>query len=616
MSISEESLKPQFVGTAERTLQRPSPLIDLAVFLAAILGHLPAFGAWWNRDDWAFLAQSAGLVEPAGGFPARFFSQLVYWDLTWPLLGTRTDGHAALRLLIFALCAVLVTRIAARAGLQKFPRLAAGLIVAASPLAFTPLYWASGIQELLATFFALAAVERWLGGSRKNMLMAVALALLSIFSKESGLGLGLLFLVMLFVGIGPRREDRAFAWAMCFILLILSVIEGTLLMQQFPTGPGETMAMGGLSQIAVNLGTMGWWMLSPGPLLARDLLWPQTAAGAMLFLLWASWAWTRFRRRDHLPLLTLVAALLSIAAALPLVNQLQPFFGLTAVCAGSLALASLLPTRWKVSPLILVGLSLLAAVWGYFSFETRLNLRDEEGLPADLLVRSTSLSWQMCRMLPQLPLQRDKDQSKAITILQIPTSAFQIEMADKLGERWVTSSALHDALGGNLGPRLVLGNETRVDWVNALFTNPPEALVLCENGTDFKHWGNTGNAALYAALTDIGMGNFARARKHMVRGAGMNDETMSFAYDPSQMIIPQDAVLARKEEFIDWTVSLLGPDHSTREVGGMQDLFFNLLSVCTGQSVEELSQGSTLLIKEKKLEKDEGAMAPRENQSE
>ncbi len=599
MNISADNLTPKFTGTAEKAHQRPSLMVDLTVFLAALLGHLPALGAWWNGDDWSLLARAAHLVETSGGFPARFVSRQLYWDLTWPLFGTNADPHTVIRLLVYGLCAVLVTRIAARMGLGTLPRLVAGLMVASTPLVFTPLYWAAGIQELLGAVFALAAVERWLAGSRRDILLASALALLSIFSKESGLGLPLLLLVMLFVGVGPGIKDRAFAWGICLLLFFFSVVEGVLVFQHFPTGPEELFAMGGPVRFITNLGTMGWWMLSPGPLLADDLLWPQMAAGAMLFLLWGAWALTRFRQENRLPLLTLLAAFFSIAPALPLESGMHPYMGLLGVCAGSLALASMIPNRWNSSPVLLVGLGLLAAAWGFFSMETRLNLRNDSGIPADPLVRATSLSWQTCRMLPQLPLQRGADQRRAVTFLQVPMSNHQIEMADRLGERWVADSQFQEALGGVLGPRLILGEDTRVDWVNALFTNPHEALVLCETGTSFKHWGSTGNAALYAALADIGMGRFERGRQHLVRSASLNDETMAFTYDPSQMIISGELVLARKEEFIDWTVGLLGPRHSVQEVGGLQDLFFNLLSACTGQSIEELSKDSTLILEEK-----------------
>jgi len=599
LNITEESLTPRFVGSEEKASQPSFTVVELSVFLAAILGHLPALGAWWNQDDWGLLGRAAGLLESDGSFPARFISQNLYWDLAWPLFGTHADPHTWLRLVLHGLCAVLVTRIAARAGLGQLPRLVSGLLVAATPLVFTPLYWAAGVQELLGAVFALAAVERFLTGSRKGILLAGLFAVLSILSKEAGLGLPILFVIMLFVGVGPQLKDRAFAWGICFLLFLVSVFEGVLVFQHFATGPGDPYALGGLSVFVNNLGTMGWWMLSPGPLLAETLLWPQAAGGAMLFVLWTVWGVSKYQQGRLLPLLTLVAGLGSILPALPLTHQLHPYLGYLGICAGAVALASLVPTRWKASPLMLVGLSLLATAWGFFSMETRLNQRDESGLPADPVVRATSLSWQISRMLPQLPLNRTKNNQQAVTFLQIPTTGHQMEMADRLGERWVSGTGMFESIGGTVGPRLILGKDVRVDWVNALFTNPRDALVLCEMGPDFRHWGNTGNAALYAALADVGMGRFERARKHLIRAADLNDETMVFAFDPSQMAVSVDLVLARKVEFIDWTLSILGPEHPAQEVGGLQDLFFNLLSACTGQSVEELTAGSTVIIKEK-----------------
>ncbi len=599
MNISEESLTPHFLGTEEKPDLPSFSTIELSVFLAAVLGHMPAFGAWWNLDDWGLLGRAAGLLESQSSFPARFFSQNLYWDLTWPLFGTHADPHTWLRLVLHGLCAVLVTRIAARAGLRSLPRLVAGLLVAATPLVFTPLYWAAGVQELLGAVFALAAVERFLAGERRDLVLAFLWAVLSMLSKEAGLGLPILFVIMLFVGVGPQLKDRLFAWGLCFLLFLVAVLEGTLVFQHFATGPGDPYALGGLAIVANNLGTMGWWMLSPGPLLADTLLWPQAAGGAMLFVLWAVWGISKFQQGRMLPLLTLVAGLGSILPSMPLQHQLHPYLGYLGICAGAVALSSLIPARWKASPLLVVGLAVLAAAWGYFSMETRLNQRDESGLPADPVVRATSLSWQISRMLPQLPLDRAAGNQRAVTFLQIPTTGQQMEMADRLGERWVAGTPMHESIGGTIGPRLILGKTTRVDWVNALFTNPSDALVLCELGPDFRHWGNTGNAALYAALADVGMGRFERARKHLIRGADLNDETMAFAFDPSQVAVSVDLVLARKEDFIDWTLSILGPEHPAHEVGGLQELFINLLSAVSGQSVEELTEGSTLIIKEK-----------------
>lgn len=598
VNITEESLTPRFVGTAEAAAARPSRLVDLIVAAAAVLGRLPALGAWWNQDDWGLLGRAAGLVPGADFWPARILSQKWYWDLTWPWLGTQADAHAVIRIMLHAGAAVLLTRIAARAGLGSLGRLVAGLIFVATPLAFTPLYWAAGIQELLGVILALAAVERWLAGTRRDLLLAAGLAAFSLLAKEAGLGLPVFFVIMLFVGVGPRLEDRAFGWGLCMLLMPLAVFEGVLLLNHFGTGAGEAYAMGGPLQVGANLGRMGWWLVSPGPLLSSALNPVQATAGAMVFVLWGLWGVVRYQQGRRLPLLTFLAALITLAPALPLERQLHPYLGLAALSAGALALGSVIPTRYRPGPVWLVGLGVLAAAWAFLGMEVRLKQRDAQGLPADPVVRATALSWETCRMLPQLPLEQDSP----LVFLQIPMSRTQMEMARQLGPRWVAGTYLHESLGGSIGPRLILGPERSVTWVNALFETPGDALVLCEVGPGFKHWGRTPNAALYAALADVGSGNFPRARRHLVLGATLVEKTLAFAFDPDQMAVRTDVVLARKEEFIDWTAGLLDGQASVQEVGGLQDLFLNLLSTATGQSRAELEAGSTSLVEKKKIQ--------------
>jgi hypothetical protein len=68
-----------------------------------------------------------------------------------------------------------------------------------------------------------------------------------------------------------------------------------------------------------------------------------------------------------------------------------------------------------------------------------------------------------------------------------------------------------------------------------------------------------------------------------------------FIYDEGQMIIPFKMVMDNKERFVDWTVQQLGQGASLHEIGGVQDMFYNLLSSCTGRSVGDLTAGSTIL---------------------
>lgn len=604
--------QPAAETTPATTASPAGWLPEIAAFIAAFIGHLPALGAWWALDDWGQLARSAGLDtgEALSGMPARWLSQHLYWDLTWPLFGLNSDAHAVIRLVLHGVAAVLVVRIAKRAGLGSLSRLLAGLVFAASPLAFTPLYWASGIQELLAAVFALAAVNCWLGGTvggRSRLAWATILAVLSILSKESGLGLPLLFLVFVWLRIGARIEDKAFAWAMIMLLLPVALAEGVLVTNHFATASGEAYATGGLTVILNNLGASGLWLVSPGPILTSRLVGWTPVAGGLVFVVWSVWGVVSWRRwGSATALLALVAALLIVAPALPLRTRLVPYLAyLAAAPVGLLfgTISSQLPFRGPARLSQLPGLALMTLValgWGFFGMEARLDNRLKLGLVADPVARGTALSWQACQTMRNLQ-QRAVNSTGPdtllthLTLLQPVVENEALDQAEAFGERWTQPSDMYQALGGTLGPRLILGPDVQVNWANGLTTASSQAIVLCETATGFRTWGNTINALFYEALTDIGLGHFGRARAHLVRAAALGDKQFMFIFDAGQMIIPLQMVLDQKVAFVDWTLSLLDGSASQMEVGGLQDLFFNLLSSATGRSLEDLTAGSHLV---------------------
>lgn len=578
-------------------------LVEGAVFLAAVLGRLPALGAWWNLDDWGQLGRAAGLggLDGAAGVPARWLSQHFYWTVTWPLFGLDADAHAVIRLILHGLCAVLVARIGRRAGLADFPRLVAGLLFAASPLAFTPLYWASGIQELLGAFFALVAVERWLAGdsdpagSRRNLTVAFFAAVLSMLSKEAGLGLPLLFLAFMWAGIGVRLKDKAFAWALVMFLLLAAVSEGVLVYEHFAPDQGGAYALGDVGNSVINIGVFGWWLMSPGPILASHLKVSMGVAGGALWLLWAIWGWIRWRHGQKLPGLALLGSLLAVGPAIPLYSHLNPYLAYLAAAGVALTLGSLLPVRWRPRPVLLMVLVVATIAWGLVGMRVRLSNRTDLGLVADPVARATSLSWQACRTMVGLQEASASDPFRYLTLMQPPIEKEQAALAGRMGEVWVHPSETYNALHGEVGPRLVLGPAVEVTWANGLVTSPPAAMVFCETATGFKVWGRTGNALLYAALTDVGLGHFDRAVRHLARASQLSDESVAFLFDEGQMVIPLQMVVDRKEAFTDWTLGRVHEGSTPLEIGGLQDMFFNLLSICTGRSVEELTAGSRVL---------------------
>ena len=587
----------------ESARKYPPFLVETAVFIAAMLGRMPAMGAWWNADDWGQLGRSAGMPGLASGIglPARWLSQHFYWDVTWPLFGLHSDPHSLIRLVLHGLSAVLITRIGARAGLSHAARMLAGLLFAASPLAFTPLYWASGIQELLAAFFALLAVERWLAAgedgphSRRKLLLACVAAILSMLSKEAGLGLPILFLAMLWLGIGVRLENKAFAWAMVMFMLAAAVAEGVLVMNHFAADSTGTYATGDLESVILNLFVYGWWLISPGPILASKLMWIRLIPGGLVFVVWLVWGIFQWRKGRKLALLSLFAALIALGPVLVLNNRFVPYLAYLAAAAGSLALVSVVPARWSPRYPILVVLAIAATIWGFTGMQIRLANRSDLGLIADPVVRATSLSWQACRTMSQLMATPNEGRPKFLTVFQQPVSPASAAQAERLGERWVNHNDLYNSLHGTTGPELIFGPDVSILWANGLTTNPPEALVLSETAFGVKVWGRTWNALLYAALTDIGLGHFQRARRHLVKAAALNEELVMFIFDEGQMVLPLNMVLDNREEFVDWTVSQLGHGASPHEVGGVQEMFFNLLSSCTGRTIGDLTSGSHLI---------------------
>jgi hypothetical protein len=185
-----------------------------------------------------------------------------------------------------------------------------------------------------------------------------------------------------------------------------------------------------------------------------------------------------------------------------------------------------------------------------------------------------------------------------LTLLQPVVEARAAREAERLGERWVDPSLIHHVLQGTLGPRLVLGEDVTVAWANGLITNPPDALVLAESGTGFRPWGRTWNALLYAALTDAGLGHYPRVWDNLVRAGELSDETVMFVFDEGQMVVPLSLALENKEEFVDWTLQRLGVDARPAVVGGVQEMFFNLLSSASGIPVAQLTVGSELIVGE------------------
>ncbi len=549
---------------------------SLAAALAAMLSRLPALGAWWNQDDWGLLARAAGLIDDPGA-PARWLSRGLYWQAMWPLAGLDPAPYAVSRILLHALAAAGTARLAARLGLTTLQQWAAGMIMAASPLAFGPLYWAAGVQDLLAVCCLVWALERWRRGGAAGVAMAVVLGAVALAAKEVVAGLPLLLLMMGTGDAAERRPPRAWSLAAIAVVALAALAALAAALDVFGTGAGQPYALGSAASSLGRLLVYGWWLMLPGPVFHPQPHGLMAAAGALMWLAWAVWAVTSWRSGARVPGLALAGALLMLLPLLPLARHLSPDLAYPVEPFGCLALAALIPARWRPRGVALAVMTAAALAWGYGGMQARLHLRGDDGLHADPVVRRTAVSWQACRELEHLPLPAD-----GLVMVQPPLTETTAAMAADLGEGWVTGSTLYHALEGSLGPRLVLGPDVPVVWANGLRRTPRDALVLLDAGARFKPWGPTRQALLNQVLTDVGAGLFDRARLHLLRASLLAGDSLALVFDPDVLPVPMTSVLANAESFLDHLAAGRGRGRSPQEIAGLQENFRSLLAVCTG----------------------------------
>lgn len=549
-------------------------MVSLLAFLVAVASRWAVLDSWWCLDDWGQLARAAGLLERETILPARWLSQDLWWTLTWPIMGLNALGHTVLRLVLHGFAAVLVARIARQATARTRVGLLAGVFFAATPIAFTILYWASGIQELLAGVLVLAAVERWGFAGRPGRIWWTALfGIGSIFAKESGFGLPILLALHLWwqgrAACGGAWTQR---WLVVVVLLVAVGVESHAVLSSFATGPDDPYRLGGPLVILGNLGIFGWWLGTPGPVFSSRLTWTIAGTGALLFIAWGVWGGYRWRRGRPLTLTALIAAVLSLGPALALVQQTHPYLAYVAAAALSIALADLVPTRWLRSNRLLVGVTVLVTGLGAFNTAHRLAAQDEHGRPADPVVRAAQLSRRAARAISGQIDTSPGAVPPQLILLQLPLRREEVALAAAKGDRHVTATAQYNALGGTLGPRLLAGPGADVIWANSLLRAPPAARILCETGGGFEAWGDTWHALLYATLFDIVMGHFERARQELRRAVSWNGRLELFIYEPGRFAVSSQFLVQRVQAFDSWLNEMQGGPDANAELAPQVDL--------------------------------------------
>jgi hypothetical protein len=180
----------------------------------AFRGALPYFFA---QDDFAGLARSAGLL-PRLASPWRYLSGQVYFDAMRAIAGLSPFPYHLASLIAHLGCVALLFVFLSR----RFGTAAAWVgatFFATHPALFTAVYSISGIGEILALLFGLAALLV-AEGSESRRSLTVPLFALSLLCKES---MVLLPFAVWLLSPGARRGASMVAALMVVSLLYLGV---------------------------------------------------------------------------------------------------------------------------------------------------------------------------------------------------------------------------------------------------------------------------------------------------------------------------------------------------------------------------------------------------------
>ncbi len=284
-------------------------------FLIALFLYWPSLRVYFCLDDLQFLLRACGIDEFPGTFK-RIVSTKFFFQAGWHLFGTAPQYYHLAILLLHAANAWLVYLVSRRAGAGERAGVFGALLFLMAPVAFTPMHWISGIQEVSMTFFALIAACFYLRPGNISMAFSLIAALLSLLCKETSLFLvpGLAF----FFPTSPRRR-WLFGLGGIVIALIFLAKSGGLIPR--PAGDPYETAFG--TNIFWNVLTYSGWMARFWDYFPDRI--PQYQSGLALWgsilplaLMLVAWRYRSSRRAMGK---TLILFFLFLAPVLPLIRH-------------------------------------------------------------------------------------------------------------------------------------------------------------------------------------------------------------------------------------------------------------------------------------------------------
>jgi hypothetical protein len=355
------------------------------VFLTVLAIWWPALSTSFSLDDLGFLLKASEIEGEWEGI-RRLLSVQLFFETGWTLFGNNPLPWHILLLVFHAINASLLAVLALRWGLSRKAAAYSSLIFLSSQVAFTPIHWVSGFQELSMSFFALLAGLALIPRLRYSLPLAFLFALASLLCKESAL----LLLPMLGFLFPLSQRDRV-------ILILGGLLLGTTLLflsgSLNPRPPGDPYETAlGLNLLWNFLGYLAWLVsfLDPFPDRLPEMQPGLALRGFLPLLLAGILAW-RFRGIRR-PLFTgLLAFLLLLLPILPLLRHSYLYYLYLPVLPLCLLAGAGLDLRGDTWTRLAIPLLLAFLFLGAWQSSERRTMILERDLLADPVIRYAGL---------------------------------------------------------------------------------------------------------------------------------------------------------------------------------------------------------------------------------
>jgi hypothetical protein len=198
------------------------------------------------------------------------------------------------------------------------------------------------------------------------------------------------------------------------------------------------------------------------------------AVGAVVWLTWGAAAYHFWRRECRVFALCLVAAVFILAPASPLGLHLVPRYAYAAAAPAAICAAMLLfPAGSNLRTPLLVVLAMGLTISAWSGSRYHLDARWPRGRPIHSLVLKAEISKVGCGVLASLRL----GPHDHVVIVRDPAADAGLHQI------------LYDALGGAVGPRVLLGKGIGVTWTDRLDQLPAGSVVIREEGLNLRSQG-------------------------------------------------------------------------------------------------------------------------------